>query len=258
MLSPLSSSWTSPPSSSSTWPESTTNSSSESPCAYGSVPVEPPTSSSPTKTSRCCRGRCVSRYFRPRIPKASEGRSAWRSTRGATAPPGSKRSARLTPSAAAIRWSDAMLALARPRSTWLRKLSLTRARSAIVFSVARRSRRMSRKRSPTSTSATASGALDGIQISLDPVEGKLKCRYGVSEAKSMPAPEAHEQRRRDSPDQPEDDECRHRRPEQERHGKHQSECEREDDVRPRDHNEHDVVQGVEDRPSSRETEQRTS
>jgi hypothetical protein len=43
---------------------------------------------------------------------------------------------------------------------------------------------MSRRRSPTSTSETASGALDGIQISLDPVEGKLKRPYDFGEAVS--------------------------------------------------------------------------
>jgi hypothetical protein len=60
-----------------------------------------------------------------------------------------------------MRRSDAMLALALPRSTWLRKLSLTPARSAIVLSVARRAPRIARSRSPTSTSATASGVLEG-------------------------------------------------------------------------------------------------
>src|SRR5262249_13649643 len=77
--------------------------------------------------------------------------------------------------------------LARPRSTWLRKLSLTPARSAIVLSVARRRRRMSRRRSPTSTSARTSGALEGIQLSLDAVEGKLKRPYGACEAVSTGA-----------------------------------------------------------------------
>jgi hypothetical protein len=43
-----------------------------------------------------------------------------------------------------------------------------------VRSVARRDRRIARRRSPTSTSVVASGALDGIQPSLDPVEEKLK------------------------------------------------------------------------------------
>jgi hypothetical protein len=60
-----------------------------------------------------------------------------------------------------MRRSDATLALARPRSTWLRKLSLTPARSAIVRNVARRMSRISRSRSPTSTSARLSGALEG-------------------------------------------------------------------------------------------------
>jgi hypothetical protein len=67
-----------------------------------------------------------------------------------------------------------MLALERPRSTWLRKLSLSPDRAAIVRSVARRDRRIARSRSPTSTSVVASGPLDGIQPSLDPVEEKLK------------------------------------------------------------------------------------
>ena len=57
----------------------------------------------------------------------------------------------MTPSAAAIRFSDAMLAFARPRSTWLRKLSDSSARSATVRSVTRRSVRIARSRSPTST-----------------------------------------------------------------------------------------------------------
>jgi hypothetical protein len=55
-----------------------------------------------------------------------------------------------------------MLALDRPRSTWLRKLSLSPDRSAIVRSVQRRNCRSARSRSPTSTSAVTSGALDGI------------------------------------------------------------------------------------------------
>jgi hypothetical protein len=46
-----------------------------------------------------------------------------------------------------------MLALALPRSTWLRKLSLSPARSATVLSVARRRWRIARSRSPTLTSA---------------------------------------------------------------------------------------------------------
>ena len=58
-----------------------------------------------------------------------------------------------------------MLALERPRSTWLRKLSLRPERDAIARSVRRRNRRSSRSRSPTSASAETSGALYGIQIS---------------------------------------------------------------------------------------------
>src|ERR671935_1691153 len=185
MLSPLSSSWLSPPSSSCTVPVSTTRSSSESPCTYGSVPVEPPTSSSPTKTSSCWSGRGVSRCFGTTTPNAGDGSSRRRSTRGLGGPVGSKRSATVTPSAPAIRRSDAMLALDRPRSTWLRKLSLTPARSATSRSVQRRERRIARRRSPTSTSAATSGALDGIQSSSDPVEGKLKRPYGVAEVLSM-------------------------------------------------------------------------
>ena len=42
-----------------------------------------------------------------------------------------------------MRLSDATLAFARPRSTWLRKLSERSARSATVLSVARRRRRIS-------------------------------------------------------------------------------------------------------------------
>jgi len=61
--------------------------------------------------------------FRPSVPKARFGRASRRSTRGlAVEPFGSKRSATLTPRAAAIRFSEATLAFARPRSTWLRKL----------------------------------------------------------------------------------------------------------------------------------------
>src|SRR5438477_1497441 len=54
--------------------------------------------------------------------------------------------------------------------------------------VQRRKRRSSLRRSPTSTSAGTSGALEGIQISLDPVEGKLKPPYGVREVESMQGP----------------------------------------------------------------------
>src|SRR5439155_14796396 len=82
--------------------------------------------------------------------------------------------------------SEAMLALDRPRSTWLRKLSLRPERSAIVRSVQRRKRRSARSRSPTSTSAETSGALDGIQFSLDPVEEKLKQPYDSREVASTP------------------------------------------------------------------------
>ena len=75
------------------------------------------------------------------------------------------------PSASAIRRNDAMLALARPRSTWLRKLSLSPARSATSRSVRRRALRSRRSRSPTSTSFVTSGALDGKSpSSFDPVE----------------------------------------------------------------------------------------
>ena len=51
----------------------------------------------------------------------------------------------------AMRFNDATLAFARPRSTWLRKLSDSPARSATVFSVDRRRRRIARRRLPTST-----------------------------------------------------------------------------------------------------------
>ena len=91
-----------------------------------------------------------------------------------------------TPSASAIRRSEAMLALDRPRSTWLRKLSLRPERSAIVRSVQRRKRRSARSLSPTSTSAETSGALDGIQFSSDPVEEKLKQPYDSREVASTP------------------------------------------------------------------------
>ena len=85
-----------------------------------------------------------------------------------------------------MRRSDAMLALERPRSTWLRKLSLSPDRTAIVRSVQRRNRRSARSRSPTSTSAATSSALDGIWLlPSDPVEGKLKQPYGVAEGGSM-------------------------------------------------------------------------
>jgi hypothetical protein len=86
-----------------------------------------------------------------------------------------------------MRRSDAMLALARPRSTWLRKLSLSPARSATSRSVQRLAVRISRSRSPTSISTVVSGALDGIEWRLqslsDPVEEELKRRYGIPEAK---------------------------------------------------------------------------
>jgi hypothetical protein len=67
-----------------------------------------------------------------------------------------------------------MLALERPRSTWLRKLSLRPERSATVRKVHRRERRIARRRSPTSISVATSGALEGIQLSSDFVEEKLK------------------------------------------------------------------------------------
>src|SRR5438067_3524371 len=116
------------------------------------------------------------------MPNASAGRSSRRRIRGPGRPPGSNRSAIETPSASAIRRSDAMLALDRPRSTWLRKLSLRPDRSAIVRSVQRLDRRSPRSRSPTSTSADTSGALEGMELpqtSFDPVEGKLKRPYGL-------------------------------------------------------------------------------
>src|SRR5215471_11400168 len=257
MLSPCSSSWTSPPSSSCTVPVMTTNSSSESPCAYGSVPVEPPGSSSPANTSRCWSGRGVRSSLRPRIPNASDGRSSRRRTRGRGGPLGSNRSATVTPRALAIRRSEAMLALARPRSTWLRKLSLTPARSAIILSVARRSLRMSRRRSPTSTSVLTSGTLEGIQISLDLVEGKLKRPYGVGEAKSMGAAEAHEETRRDEPDERKGHERRGRRAEEKRNGEHEAQCEREDEVRPGDDDPHERMDRGEER-LPRKAEQRPS
>src|SRR2546421_319198 len=93
------------------------------------------------------------------------------------------------PSPSAIRRSDAMLALARPRSTWLRKLSLRPARSATSRNVQRRAVRISRRRSPTSISAVVSGTLDGIDqllLAFDPVEDELKRRYGTPEAESTP------------------------------------------------------------------------
>jgi len=103
-------------------------------------------------------------YFWPSVPNVSVGRASRRSTRARLVEPfGSKRSATLTPSAAAMRFSDATLALARPRSTWLRKLSERSARSATVFSVARRSRRIARSRSPTSTLASAIAVCELIE-----------------------------------------------------------------------------------------------
>src|SRR5437763_4481405 len=120
------------------------------------------------------------------MPNERAGRSSRRSTRGPGRPSGSNRSAIETPSASAIRRSEAMLALDRPRSTWLRKLSLRPDRSAIVRRVQRRNRRSARSRSPTSTSAATSGALDGIPNSpSDPVEGKLTRPYGFGEVASI-------------------------------------------------------------------------
>ncbi len=105
-------------------------------------------------TCRCSSGRGVSMNLRPSVRNARFGRASRRSTLGLlVAPFGSKRSATFTPSAAAIRLSDATLAFARPRSTWLRKLSERSERSATVFSVIRRRRRITRSRSPTSTLA---------------------------------------------------------------------------------------------------------
>src|SRR5947208_479132 len=187
MLSPACSTCASSPSSSCTVPRSTTKSSSESPCAYCSSPVDPPGSSSPAKTSRCRSGLGVSSIFRPRTPNASVCRSPRRSTVVRGGPSGWKRSEIEIPSPSAIRLSDAMLALARPRSTWLRKLSLSPARSATSRSVQRRAVRISRSRSPTSISVADSGALDGIVkrlLALDPVEDGLKRRYGMPEGES--------------------------------------------------------------------------
>jgi hypothetical protein len=62
-----------------------------------------------------------------------------------------------------MRRSDAMLALVRPRSTWLKKLSLSPARSATSRSVHLLAVRMSRSRSPTSTSFVTDEALEGTQ-----------------------------------------------------------------------------------------------
>jgi hypothetical protein len=65
-----------------------------------------------------------------------------------------------------------MLALVRPRSTWLKKLSLSPARSATSRSVHRLAVRMSRSRSPTSTSFVTVGALEGKPDSpFDPIAG---------------------------------------------------------------------------------------
>src|SRR5215468_7446697 len=62
-------------------------------------------------TCRLRSGRGVSMNFRPRLPKARFGRASRRSTRGRAVDPfGSKRSATLTPSAAAMRLSEATLA----------------------------------------------------------------------------------------------------------------------------------------------------
>src|SRR5919197_2917801 len=190
MLSPVSSSCSSSPSSSRTVPRRTTKSSSESPCAYCSAPVEPPGSSSPTNTSSSCSGFGVSSILRPRIPKASVGRSARRSTRARVGSSGWKRSEMATPSPSAIRRREAMLALARPRSTWLRKLSLSPARSATSRSVRRRRLRIARRRSPTSTSFCTSAAPDGIlpDPPFDPVEEELKRPYGTTEGR-VNAPE---------------------------------------------------------------------
>ena len=61
--------------------------------------------------------------------------------------------------------SEATLALVLPRSTWLRKLSLNSARSAMLFNVARRRWRMARNRSPTLISAGLSaGAATGWSL----------------------------------------------------------------------------------------------
>src|SRR5919198_297523 len=177
MLSPVSSSCSSSPSSSRTVPRRTTKSSSESPCAYCSAPVEPPGSSSPTNTSSSCSGFGVSSILRPRIPNASVGRSARRSTRARVGSSGWKRSEMATPSPSAIRRREA-------------KLSLSPARSATSRSVRRRRLRIARRRSPTSTSFCTSAAPDGIlpDPPFDPVEEELKRPYGMAEGR-VNAPE---------------------------------------------------------------------
>jgi hypothetical protein len=78
-----------------------------------------------------------------------------------------------------MRRSEAMLAFDLPRSTWLRKLSLSPERSATILSVQRRCRRRARSRSPTSTSVATSGALDGIQDPFSQIEEELKRAYGA-------------------------------------------------------------------------------
>jgi hypothetical protein len=94
--------------------------------------------------------------FRPSVPKVSIGRLSRRSTRGRPREPsGSNRSATFTPSAAEMRLSEAMLAFARPRSTWLRKLSESPDRSATVRSVTRRTFLIARSRRPTSNSRSS-------------------------------------------------------------------------------------------------------
>ena len=124
MLSPASSSKSSSPSSRWTVPRMTTKSSSESPCAYCSRRSSP-------------RGRA--RRRRPRGDGAASASTAASARESRTQGSGDRRAAaraaatprqagrgrrRQLPSASAIRRSEATLALARPRSTWLRKLSL--------------------------------------------------------------------------------------------------------------------------------------
>ena len=94
-----------------------------------------PAASSPMITWRFSRGLGVSMNFLPRFPNPSAGRAfaPQHARAGLFEPSGSKRSATFTPSAAAMRFSDATLAFARPRSTWLRKLSERSARSATVL-----------------------------------------------------------------------------------------------------------------------------
>src|SRR5690606_10280080 len=131
-----------------TRPWSTRRISWDSPWEYGSSPVEVPGSNSPAYTSTFCSGRWEIRYLRVPGAARNAGRAARRSTRWPASSSSLNRSATVRPSAVAMRRSMPMLALVRPRSSWLMKLGLAFASTSRPRTVMRRICRYARMRAP--------------------------------------------------------------------------------------------------------------